>query len=300
MRVLVTGAQGFVGGWLLDHLRDMDDEAVAPKVDVTDFDAMAAAVREARPGAIYHLAALTHVGESWMAPAETFRVNAMGTLSVLEAARAIDRTPRVLIVGSAEMYGGVRPDELPLTESSPLRPATPYAVSKVAAEYLGVQAWLGYGVPVLRVRPFNHVGPGQSERFVVSSIAKQIVEAEREGATVLRVGNLSARRDYTDVRDVARAYRLLVERGTPGEVYQVCSGVDLAVREIAERMLALSKRRMTLQVDPALVRPIDVPALRGDPSKLESVTGWRPRIDLDATLADTLDWWRANIDTVVA
>jgi len=296
--VLVTGAHGFVGGWLLEHLRDMGDEVVAPKVDVTDFDAMAIAMREARPGAVYHLAALTHVGESWMAPAETFRVNAMGTLSVLEAARALDRSPRVLIVGSAEMYGGVRADELPLTETSPLRPATPYAVSKVAAEYLGVQAWLGYGIPVLRVRPFNHVGPGQSERFVVSSVARQIVAAERAGETVLRVGNLSARRDYTDVRDVVRAYRLLVERATPGEVYQVCSGVDLGVRDIAERMLTLTKRRMELQVDPKLVRPVDVPVLRGDPSKLESVTGWHPTIDLEATLADTLDWWRANIDTV--
>src|SRR5439155_19238241 len=250
VRVLVTGAHGFVGAWLLEHLRDMGDEVLAPKLDVTDFDAMAIAMREARPGAVYHLAALTHVGESWMAPAETFRVNAMGTLSVLEAARALDRSPRVLIVGSAEMYGGVRADELPLTETSPLRPATPYAVSKVAAEYLGVQAWLGYGIPVLRVRPFNHVGPGQSERFVVSSIARQIVAAERAGETVLRVGNLSARRDYTDVRDVVRAYRLLVERGTPGEVYQVCSGVDLAVREIAERMLSPSDSRMDLRVDP--------------------------------------------------
>jgi GDP-4-dehydro-6-deoxy-D-mannose reductase len=295
--VLVTGAQGFVGGFLQEHLRDMDDEVVAPKVDVTDFDAMASAMRDARPGAVYHLASLTHVGESWDAPAETFRVNAMGTLSVLEAARALNPTPRVLIVGSAEMYGGVRPDELPLTERSPLRPATPYAVSKVSAEYLGVQAWLGYGTPVLRVRPFNHVGPGQSSRFVVSSLARQIVIAERAGASSLRVGNLSARRDYTDVRDVVRAYRLLVERGTPGEVYQVCSGVDLAVRDIAERLLALSKVRLELEVDGSLVRPVDVPVLRGDPSKLESVTGWRPRIDLEATLADTLDWWRANIDT---
>lgn len=297
--MLVTGAQGFVGGFLQQHLREMDDEVVAPKVDVTDFDAMATAMREARPGAVYHLASLTHVGESWDAPAETFRVNAMGTLSVLEAARSLNPTPRVLIVGSAEMYGGVRPDELPLTERSPLRPATPYAVSKVSAEYLGVQAWLGYGTPVLRVRPFNHVGPGQSPRFLVSSLARQIVIAERSGASSLRVGNLSARRDYTDVRDVARAYRLLVERGTPGEVYQVCSGVDLAVRDIAERLLALSKVRLELEVDSTLVRPVDVPVLRGDPSKLESVTGWRPRIELEATLADTLDWWRANLDTYV-
>ncbi|MHB8670674.1 MAG: GDP-mannose 4,6-dehydratase [Acidimicrobiales bacterium] len=301
MRALVTGGHGFVATWLEAHLAAAGDEVVVSSADVTDPAAIGKVVSSVRPEAVYHLAALSHVGRSWEQPLETFRVNAVGTLNVLEAVRAADTGTgagsriRVLLVGSADVYGSVDVSELPLTEESPLRPTSPYAASKVAAEYLGLQAWLGHGVPVIRVRAFNHVGPGQSEAFVVSSLARQIAEVERHGSDVLLVGNTTARRDLTDVRDVVRAYRMLMLTGEPGEVYQVCSGVDVAISELAERLLRLSTRSLRVEIDPARVRAVDVPVLVGDPRRLFARTGWRPEIDLDATLADTLEWWRSRL-----
>jgi GDP-4-dehydro-6-deoxy-D-mannose reductase len=226
MRAFLTGGQGFVGTWLVRHLEEQGDEVTAPgpDVDITDAEALAAAVADARPEAIYHLAALANVSESWQDPVGTFEVNATGTLHLLEAARRVDPYPRVLLVCSAEVYGSVDPHRMPIVEDTPLRPVTPYAASKVAAEFLGMQAHLAYGLPVLRVRAFNHVGPSQAGSFVVSDLARGIAEAERNGTGVLRAGNLAAKRDFTDVRDVVRAYRLLVERGTAGEGYNVCSG----------------------------------------------------------------------------
>jgi GDP-4-dehydro-6-deoxy-D-mannose reductase len=194
----------------------------------------------------------------------------------------------VLVVGTAEEYGAVDPGEIPITETAPLRPHSPYAASKVAADYVALQAFLGEGVPTVRVRAFNHTGPGQSTRFLVPAIAHRIVEAEREGRDDVAVGSLDPVRDLTDVRDVVRAYRLLVERGTLGEVYNVCSGHGLSVREIATRLVDLTPRSLQLRVDPDLVRPVDVPHLVGDPSKLRADTGWLPSIDLDATLAAVL------------
>lgn len=308
MRAFVTGGRGFVGRWLAAHLADMGDEVVGAdavasddvaEVDVTDGPALAEAMRRARPDAVYHLAALAHVGDSWDEPEETFRVNAGGTLSVLQAARHCrpeGDPPRVLLVCSAEVYGVVTPDDLPLTEDSPLRPVTPYAASKVAAEYLGLQAHLGYGIPVIRVRAFNHAGPGQSRRFVLASLAEQVAAAERSGDHVVKAGNLDARRDFTDVRDVVRAYRLLVERGEPGEIYQVCSGEALAVGELARRMLAMSTAALRLESRPARLRALDIPVLCGDPSRLRDATGWKPAYGLDDTLADTLEWWRRQGD----
>lgn len=294
MRALVTGARGFVGRWLAAHLRDVGDDVVAVdhEVDVTDATAVRDAVRNAAPQAIYHLAAFTHVGRSWEEPAEALRVNAQGTLCVLEAARACRPMPTVLLTSSAEVYGV--PAALPVGEDAPLAPVSPYAASKVAAEYLGVQEHLAHGLPVVRARPFNHVGPGQSAGFVVAALASRIVEAQRSGADVVAVGNLSARRDLTDVRDVVRAYRLLVERGEPGQVYNVCSGRDVSVADVAKRLLALAGASMRLEVDPALVRPVDVPVVRGDPGRLQAATGWRPELDLDHTLRDVLADWRAR------
>ena len=297
VRALVTGGKGFVGSWLVAHLRDAGDEvtSVDHEVDVTDADAVRAAVLAASPEAIYHLAALTHVGRSWHDPGAVMRVNALGTLYVLEAARACDPPPRVLLVSSAEVYGAVVEADLPVTEDAPLAPVTPYAASKVAAEYVGVQAHLAYGLPVVRVRPFNHVGPGQASGFVVPSLAERIVAAGRTGAPTVGVGNLSARRDLTDVRDVVRAYRLLVARGVAGEVYNVCSGRALSIRSVAERMLALAGSELELVPDPALVRPVDVPVVCGDPGKLRAATGWAPELDLDRTLRDVLDEWAARV-----
>ncbi|MEY2567803.1 MAG: GDP-4-dehydro-6-deoxy-D-mannose reductase [Actinomycetota bacterium] len=299
MRAFLTGGHGFVGQWLIRHLESQGDEVVAPgpEVDVTDAGALAAAVTEARPDAVYHLAALANVSDSWRDPARTFEVNATGTLHLLEAARRVEPHPRVLLVCSAEVYGGAAPDQGPIGEDTPVRPVTPYAASKVAAEYLGLQAHLGYGVPVVRVRAFNHVGPSQSGAFVVSDLARRIAEAERDGAKVLPVGNLTPRRDFTDVRDVVRAYRLLVEGGTPGEVYNVCSGRAIAIEELAHRLLALAGIDLVLETDPALVRPVDVPVLLGDPSRIRDAVGWEPQIPLDDTLRDVLAEWRQRVAT---
>jgi GDP-4-dehydro-6-deoxy-D-mannose reductase len=181
---------------------------------------------------------------------------------------------------------------LPVVETEPFSPVTPYAASKAAAELLGLQAFLGTGLEVIRVRPFNHTGPGQDLHFVVPALAHQVVEAARSGATELRTGNLAARRDLADVRDVVRAYRLLVERGRPGEVYNVCTGRSVEVAALARRLLALAGLELELQVDPSRVRPVDVPDMRGDPSRLQAATGWVPTVDLDRTLADVLSYWR--------
>lgn len=292
MRAFVTGGHGFVGPYLTAHLGESGDEVVAPdqhEVDISDLDAVRDAISAAKPDAIYHLAGLAHVGQSWDDPAKTFDVNAVGTLRVLEAARAIDPKPTVLLVGSAEVYGPVTPDQVPLTEEHRLNPVTPYAVSKVAGEYLGMQYGSGFGVPVIRVRAFNHIGPGQSGRFLVSDIASAVVRAVKgEGDGVLRFGNLSTRRDYTDVRDVVRAYRLLVEKGVAGEAYNVCSGVDVSGEQLVQRFLELARADLTVEVDPALLRPVDVPVLVGDNAKLRAATGWSQQYSLDDTLRDVL------------
>jgi len=282
-----------VGTWLTAHLAESGDEVVAidREVDITDGEAVRATLVDAAPEVVYHLAALTHVGHSWNDPADVLRVNATGTLYVLEAARAAARPPRVLLISSAEVYGAVPEDRLPVTEDAPLAPVTPYAAAKVAAEYLGVQAYLAHGLPVLRVRPFNHVGPGQSNGFVVPALAERIIGARRSGASSILVGNLTPRRDLTDVRDVVRAYRLLADRGVPGEVYNVCSGRDVAIEDVAVRMQRLAGTELRLEPDPSLARPVDVPVVRGDPAKLRAATGWAPEIDLDTTLLDVLEQW---------
>ncbi len=294
MRALITGGAGFVGRWLAEHLRAEGDEVVLcdHETDVTDAGAIGPLVERSAPEAVYHLAALTHVGESWDAPVEVLRVNILGTAQVLAAARRLDPMPRVLVISSAEVYGTVTPDQLPLTEVTPTAPVTPYAASKLAAEEVALQAWRGHGQPVIVVRPFNHIGPGQSSRFAVAGLARRIVEAQRAGASTLAVGTLESRRDFTDVRDVVRAYRLVVTRGQLGARYNVCSGQDRSVAEIAARLLELSAAHLSFELDPALVRPVDLPVLRGSPARLEAETGWTPQIPLDETLRDVIEEWQ--------
>lgn len=291
MRAFVTGASGFVGRHLLAHLEEAGDEVIAADshVDVTDAAAIAASLAAAAPDAVYHLAGLAHVQRSWSEPAEYLRVNAGGTLNVLEAARLCPRPPRVLVVSSAEVYGAVHADQLPVGEGEALRPVSPYAASKAAAELVGVAAHLGRGTAAVVARPFNHAGPGQAPGFAIPAFARRIVEARRRGVDVLAVGNLSARRDIVDVRDVVRAYRLLVERGEAGEAYNVCTGRSVEIGELVSRLLELAGARLRLEVDPDLLRPVDVPELRGDPSRLRRVTGWEPVIPLDETLAAVLE-----------
>lgn len=296
MRALITGGRGFVGRWLAAHLEAQGDEVVAIDIetDVADQSALDPVVAAAAPDAVYHLAARTHVGESWEVPAEVLRVNVLGTAAVLAAARQLPGSPTVVVVSSAEVYGTVRPEDLPLGETTAVAPVTPYAASKAAAEQVAVQAWRGYGQRVVVVRPFNHVGPGQAPSFAVAALARRIVAARRAGTPSLSVGTLTTRRDFTDVRDVVKAYRLLVGRGEPGAVYNVCSGHDVAMADVAARLCALAGVDLELVTDPALVRPVDVPVLRGDPALLERVTGWKPEIPLDDTLQDVLDYWEAR------
>lgn len=299
LRTLVTGASGFVGRHLVEHLRACGDDVVgvdraAGGVDITDASAVATLMERVRPQVVYHLAGWADVGGSWQHPVEAFRANAEGTLNVLSAATATG-VERVLAVSSADVYGIVTPEELPLTEDSPLRPASPYAASKVAADYLGLQAWLGRHLPVLRVRAFNHLGPGQTDRFVAPALASRIARAEIDSGEVITVGDLSARRDFTDVRDVVRAYRLLVEHGEPGEVYNVCSGVDLAVQDLADQLVAMARVPLRLEVDQSLLRPVELPVLRGSHDRLTAATGWTPEIPMSQTLADLLEDWRVRL-----
>jgi len=299
VRSLITGGRGFVGSWLADHLRELGDEVVAidREVEITDPTALLGAMSAAAPDAVYHLAALTHVGQSWEEPLQVLEVNIMGTAAVLAAARQCGTDPRVLVTSSAEVYGAVTdPGLLPLSETSPTAPLTPYAASKLAAEAVVDQAYLGHGQHVITVRPFNHIGPGQTPNFAVPALAKRIVEADRRGSPTIPVGNLSARRDFTDVRDVVRAYRLLIEAGRPGEVYNVCSGRDVSIGEIADGLLKLAGTTLEFETDPTLVRPVEVPVLRGDPTRLVDATGWKPEVPLDQTLADVLAYWRQHAE----
>jgi GDP-4-dehydro-6-deoxy-D-mannose reductase len=296
MRALITGGKGFVGQWLAAHLKECGDEVAVIDIetDVADGAALRRVMSEVAPDAVYHLAAMTHVGESWENPSQVLRVNVLGTAEILAAARCLESSVRVLVVSSAEVYGVVTPEQLPLREDTPTKPASPYAASKLAAEAVALQAWRGFGQPVVVVRPFNHIGPGQSPNFFVPALAKRIVEARRSGARSLRVGNLTTRRDFTDVRDVVVAYRLLVERGDSGTVYNVCSGRDVAMSEVARELLELSGAELRLETDPSLLRPVDVPVLRGSAELLTAATGWEPRIPLATTLADVLTSWEAD------
>ena len=296
MRALITGGKGFVGQWLSAHLKDRGDDVaiIDLETDVADGAAVRRVMSDVRPDAVYHLAAMTHVGDSWEHPSQVLRVNVLGTAEILAAARAIPELPRVLVVSSAEVYGVVGTDQLPLDEHTATLPASPYAASKLAAEAVALQAWRGYGQPVMVVRPFNHIGPGQSPNFFVPALAKRIVEARRAGAGSLPVGTLTTRRDFTDVRDVVVAYRRLMEAGEPGGVYNVCSGRDIAMAEVAHDLLRLAGADLELVTDPALVRPVDVPRLRGDATLLRETTGWVPVIPLATTLADVLASWEAD------
>ncbi|HNI33992.1 MAG TPA: GDP-mannose 4,6-dehydratase [Microthrixaceae bacterium] len=298
MRCLVTGASGFVGPHLVAHLQDLGDEVVATDrhtgLDINEPDSLRDVFASVRPEVIYHLAGDSDVGGSWNHPLDTFRANAEGTLNVLDAARA-SGVRRVISIGSADVYGKVLESELPITEQSELRPTSPYAASKVAADYLGLQAFLGYGLEVIRVRAFNHLGPGQSDRFVAPAIALRVATNEVTGGNVVPVGNLDARRDISDVRDVVRAYRLLAEFGTAGAVYNVCSGTAVRIGDLAEQLVTMASTPMALETDPALLRPVDIPVLCGDNSKLREDTGWEPKFPIDVTLADLMADCRSRV-----
>jgi GDP-4-dehydro-6-deoxy-D-mannose reductase len=259
-------------------------------VDLADSDATVAAVRDAAPEVVYHLAALASVAESWEHPRRVFATNTQTTLNVLDAVRADAPDARVVVVGTGEAYGP--PDRLPVDEDAPLRPQNPYGVSKAAADLLGGMYADAHGVAVVRVRAFNHAGPGQSPTYVVASLARQVAAAQRAGDRRVRVvtGNPESRRDFTDVRDVVRAYRLLAERAAPG-AYNVCSGRTASVRELLALLEEATGIAIEHVVDPDLVRAHEVTEIRGSHERLTAATGWEPEIPLERTLADTVAWW---------
>ena len=257
-------------------------------VDIRDADDVADGLREAGPDAVCHLAAQANVSASWSDPAETWSVNALGTLNLCVAATTLEPRPRVLLTSSAEVYGQVGRDRMPVREDEPFAPVNPYAASKVAAEMIGLQAWLGRGLEVVRARAFNHTGPGQAEGFVVPDLAHQVARAARGELDVIMTGNISVSRDITDVRDVVRAYRLLLVHGVPGEAYNVCRGEAVPISGLLNRLMQLAGVEVPVRADPARYRPADVPEHIGDPGRLRALTGWRPEVPLEQTLGDVL------------
>ena len=307
MRVLVTGSSGFVGGWLIRELSAHGHDVVpTPDLDVLDI-ADAAAVRalveEVAPDAIVHLAGMAFAGDARRDPTEAFRVNVGGTAAVLEAAGRAGRRPRaVLVTGSSEAYGRPRPEDLPLREDAPLAPSSPYGLSKLAQEAVALEIAAAHDLAVVVTRSFNHIGPGQRADFVVPALTRRILDVRRGSATSVRIGNADVLRDFTDVRDVVRAYRLLLEaaavaaRPTTGgdvaagrrTVVNVASGRPVSIRAIAEELMRLCACEADLVVDPVLVRPDDPPVVAGDATRLTELTGWVPEIPLERTLADIL------------
>ncbi len=288
-RALITGSRGFVGRHLAAHLADAGDDVtgVDAECDVTDADAVRSTVRDADPEVIYHLAAFTHVGESWAQPERTRLVNVDGTANVLAAARAAGDA-LVVVVSSADVYGVVSEADLPLSEDHDVTPVSPYARSKREAELLALAAAVGAGPRAVVVRPFNHVGPGQSASFVVPALASRLLAARVSGRDEIPVGDLSARRDFCDVRDVVRAYRLVALLGEVGEIYNVASGRDVALVDVASRLVEMIAPGTRLAVDPLLLRPVEVPVLRGSAAKLRAATGWTPEVSWETSLADVV------------
>jgi GDP-4-dehydro-6-deoxy-D-mannose reductase len=314
--ILVTGASGFVGSHLVAYLRSEHPEVevhglerqhgAAPEglppgvrsaqADLDDPAAVDAAIAEVRPDRVVHLAGQSSVQHSWRDPGGTLRTNVMGLVHVVEALQRHAPKARLLVVGSADEYGVVAPADLPLREDRPLRPSSPYAVSKAAQGLLALQYAAASGLSVVVTRTFPHTGPRRGEAFAESSFARQIVEIEAHlRPAVLKVGNLEAIRDFSDVRDVVRAYWALLEQGRSGEVYNVCSGRGYRIHELLERLISIAGVAVAVEVESERLRPVDVPALVGDPGKLKEATGWAPRISLETTLRDLLEDWRSRV-----
>lgn len=299
MRVLVTGGNGFVGGHLLQALRAQGDEVVSagrsPRgehvaLELHDASSVLDLVDRVRPELIFHLAAQAFVPEALSDPLATYDTNVMGTARLIEAVRAVRErggpNPRLVVASSAEVYGIRAPEESPLRESLAPRPANPYGASKAAAEAVVLGAVRAYGVDAVIFRGFNQIGPGQDERFVVQSFARQLAAIAAGAEPVLHVGNLEAQRDFLDVRDAVRAFLLLAERGVPGEIYNVCSGRATAIARILSLLIEIAEVPVEVRSDPARMRPSDAPLIVGDPGKVRERCGWRPERELESTLRD--------------
>lgn len=317
MRALITGIGGFAGSHLADYLlaetdwqivgcvlnecdipTHLQDRIECQAVDLRDPSAVRHMLAKVAPDFIFHLAALAQVGDSWRNPWPVLQNNILAQLNLLQALADLGASPRTMITGSNEEYGLVQPEELPLTEENPLRPNSPYGVSKITQDMLGLQYHLSHGLPVIRVRPFNHIGPRQAPGFVAPDFSRQVAEAEAGlRPPRMQVGNLEARRDFTDVRDMVRAYYLAVTQGIPGEVYNIGSGQSHAVQELLDVLLSFSRVDITIERDPTRLRPSDVPEVRCDASKFHALTGWEPSIPFETSLRDVLDDWRQRVQS---
>jgi len=316
MKALITGITGFAGSHLADHclerggvdvfgivrwrsrtenIEHLQGKITLLECDLRDATSTREVIEEIRPGYIFHLAAQSFVPTSWRAPTECLVTNVIGQLNIFEAVRKIDLKPRIQIACSSEEYGMTREDELPITEDTPLRPLSPYGVSKVGQDLLAYQYFMSYQMDVVRTRGFNHTGPRRAPVFVVSDFAKQIADIEKgRKEPVIHVGNLDAERDFTDVRDIVRAYFLALEKGKGGEAYNICSEKSWRIGDMLDKLLSLSRAKIKVEQDAARLRPSDVPRLRGDCSKFRRDTGWSPRIPFEQTLKDMLEYWRAR------
>jgi GDP-4-dehydro-6-deoxy-D-mannose reductase len=313
MKVLITGIAGFVGSHLselllkkgdevfgiclacesLENIREIKKALHLTNCDITDFDRLSSVIRRINPDEIYHLAAFSSVGKSFSHPVDTIEVNVRGTLYLLEILRNMRKRARVLIVGSSDMYGIVKPKDIPITEEKPLLPVSPYGTSKAACDLLAYQFFKSYGVQTIRARAFNHTGPRQGIGFVVPDFASQIAKMEAGILPpVMKVGNLSSKRDISDVRDIVRGYLLLMKKGEPGEAYNICSGKAYSIKNVLKTLISLSKKKIRVKTDEKKKRPSEIPVLAGDNSRVKRATGWTSKISIEATLEDTLDFWR--------
>lgn len=309
MRALIIGGAGFVGNHLIRHLRDdkkwdvavtkMANERIDQQdisiydLNILERDSVVILLKEVRPDVIFHLAAQSSVALSWKNPDLTVDVNIKGSIHVLDAVRELDYSPRILLIGSGEEYGYVRQNEIPIKEENPLRPGNLYAATKICQNMIGSIYARAYGMDIMMVRAFNHVGPNQAPLFVVADFCKQVADIEKGiQEPVIRVGNLCAKRDFTDVRDVVIAYGMLVEKGKAGETYNIGSGNALSIEEILNMILLHTKCEIVVEIDKERLRPADVPVIQADTDKIKRDTGWEPKITLNRTIQDTLEYWR--------
>lgn len=312
MKALIIGGAGFVGNHLIEHLsKDYNWTIIATKLetetieysnitvynlDITDKIAVSSLLKEIQPDYIFHLAAQSSVSLSWKNPQLTIDVNVKGTINLLDAIRELNYTPRVLLIGSGEEYGYIQPNETPIKENNPTRPGNIYAATKTFQNMIGKIYTDAYQMDIIMVRAFNHIGPGQSPIFVVSDFCKQVAEIEKGmHEPVIKVGNLSAKRDFTDVRDVVKAYSMLVLKGKAGEIYNVGSGKAISINDLLSFILQLSTSKIDITVDPLKLRPIDIPIIEADIHKIITDTNWFPSVPLRETLQDTLSYWRNKI-----
>jgi GDP-4-dehydro-6-deoxy-D-mannose reductase len=317
MRAFITGISGFVGPHLVRDLlgeslevhgiieressRFLFDKEPKRKVflypcDICDSDRLTRILREVSPDQVFHLAGVSYLPQANLEAERTFQINLLGTLNLYEAVRRCNLKPRILFVGSAQEYGLTFHERNPVKEDYSLRPIDSYSSSKAAADLLSFQYWYGSGLSIIRVRPFNHTGPGQSERFVCSALAKQIAEVELgRRKPILHVGNLEARRDFLDVRDVVRAYRLALQGGEVGEVYNICSERSVSIREVLKYLLDLSQQPVSVVEEASRKRPLEIPEMLGDCARFRAATGWQRQIPLEQTLKDLLNHWRSVI-----